>query len=164
MDTSLCELETDINRLATQQQQIQQQQQQRQFFLHGDVSDSAPGSSSNNAAETAKRKTWNVTASGGNSVVNSGNLSISNGGSSNIRNQWGPPKQPFSGNSDVTVNETPVVYNGEVRTYVPNTTNKPTPPSKPSGNFNSGSSSTNSSFRLHSNSDSQGNRLFSRPK
>ncbi|CAG7719003.1 unnamed protein product [Allacma fusca] len=162
MDSSLSELETDINRLASQQQQIQQQ---RQFFLHGDPPSAPPSSSS----DTVKRKTWNIASS------NSGSGQNVNGGSSNSsmpsRNQWGPPK-PFSGNVSDNVEPPVIKYNGEVRTGNPpfgvatNATTEPTQSSKPpvnaSGNLSSGST-PKSSFRLHSNADSQGTRLFNRP-
>lgn len=151
MDCSLTELETDIGRLTQQQDQIR-----RQFFLHGDQGGSGGTHSSNSNNDTAKRKTWTVPISGGRGVTNSTSANVSQS-----RSQWGNPK-PYS-DSDNALNEpTPpprVAYNGDVRTA-----NAPHLPSRsaPSSSGSNSSLSYSSSFRLHSNADTQGNRLFGR--
>jgi len=140
MDTNLSELESDISRLSLQQEQIHKVK--NQFFLHGD-SNPAPVVDS----DTAKRKTWTVP---------------SGAGGSSGRSQWGPPK-PYSteSSSQEPVTQRPSLYNGGSRPQINNPQSQPVPVNSFTGTNGSGSGA--GSFRLHSNADSQGNRLFSRP-
>ncbi|CAL8144364.1 unnamed protein product [Orchesella dallaii] len=148
MDTSLTELETDIGRLTHQQEQIR-----RQFFLHGDQASSGAGGA-HSSNDTAKRKTWSVPMGGG-------------GGSSNTnvaqpRSQWGSPKTYSDSDNPRETTPPRVTYNGDVRTAAaPQVPPRSASTSSGSG-ANAGSLSYSSSFRLHSNADTQGNRLFGR--
>lgn len=167
MDTSLTELETDIGRLTQQQEQIR-----RQFFLHGDQSGGSGGFTggphSNN--DTAKRKTWTVPSGGGSG---GGPPPSSSSQQAPQRSQWGSPK-PYGNNANNSDSDNPagasdsssrVVYNGEVRTATaPNlhSSRSGDRSSSAGANNNAGVLSYTSSFRLHSNADTQGNRLFGR--
>lgn len=141
MDTSLTELETDIGRLTHQQEQIR-----RQFFLHGDQPGSGAHSANN---DTAKRKTWTV-PSGGGSGGSSAPINVAQ-----PRSQWGSPKLYSDGDNNQSEATPPRVYNGDARPA-------PHPRSAPSSSGSNSSLSYSSSFRLHSNADTQGNRLFGR--
>lgn len=155
MDSSLTELQTDIGRLTQQQEQIR-----RQFFLHGQRQSNAESDRPQSNNDTAKRKTWNVSST---CVSGSGGPLPE----PPLRSHWGIPK-PFgntsSNNNGVATNSEigdgtlpSVVYNGEVRTAP--VTHYHSLKNCIADNANLAYSN---SFRLHSNADTQGNRLFVR--
>lgn len=90
------------------------------------------GDSSGGESDGGKRRTW-------------GSNSASSGCGNSGRNQWGPPR-PFLAEKEPTPSRS--IFNGKGAAQDNGPTN--------------GNSMPSSSFRLHTNVDSQGNRLFSR--
>jgi hypothetical protein len=133
-------METSLTELESDISKLanQQERMHRQtFFLHGEPPQS----------ESSKRRTWGAPSEG-----------PPKGIPPSARSQWGTPKAfAESSSSDES---TPRGYVGvELRN------NKPTPISTSSRNgSNSSMSYTTPSFRLHSNADSQGNRLFNKAR
>jgi len=130
-------METSLTELESDISKLanQQERMQRQtFFLHGEPPQS----------ESAKRRTWTVPSE----------VAPPKGIPPSARSQWGTPKAfAESSSSDES---TPRGYNGDTRKSAPN--------SASSRNGSNSSMSFTPSFRLHSNADSQGNRLFNKAR
>jgi len=140
LETSLTELNSDLRRFpgSGQREQIQ-----RQFFLHANPQEGG-GHYSSPPADTSRRKTWNIPGNN------------ESGGVQSLRNHWSAPRSIY----DHVRESPPRDYDGASRSsssapYGARTMN--------GGGDVDNSNYKNNTFRLHSNADYQGNRLFSRP-